>query len=447
MVRGDEGLVRIGDQRRRREAAVVCLALGLSVAALAEAAPDRSAGAAPAVVVGAVYPTAGPQAPTGREELHGVELAAAYQNARGGVRGRPLRLHVQPADRPDAAPGAVAALARAGIPVVVGSHGSTISRPAAEAASRRGLVFWETGAVGDLGMETLTGRRVFRYAPTGAVLGEAGVTFVRTRVLGAPLAAARGRARYAVVYVDDVYGQSLARGAVRAIAAAGDVLAARLPYDPGTADYLALADRIAAARAEVLVVAAYLQDAVALRHALVARRVRLRAEIGSSSSHCMPEFGRLLGPAAVGVFASDKPDGDVVHPDRLAPEARHALAWGRAQFTARTGRPMSGPALSGFAGGLALFGHVLPAAIREAPVRPDPGAGRLDPAAVAAAAVRVRLPVGALPDGGGLDLAPPGHPDAGANRRAVHVIWQWVRPGVRAVVWPPAYATHPVVPP
>ena len=39
---------------------------------------------------------------------------------------------------------------------------------------------------------------------------------------------------------------------------------------------------------------------------------------------------------------------------------------------------------------------------------------------------------------------PPSAPDSGANRNASSVIWEWVAPGVRAVVWPPAFATHPV---
>ena len=32
-----------------------------------------------------------------------------------------------------------------------------------------------------------------------------------------------------------------------------------------------------------------------------------------------------------------------------------------------------------------------------------------------------------------------------SNRAASGVIWEWVGPGTRAVVWPPAFATHPIV--
>jgi hypothetical protein len=90
-------------------------------------------------------------------------------------------------------------------------------------------------------------------------------------------------------------------------------------------------------------------------------------------------------------------------------------------------------ALSAFSNSIALFVHVLPKAA---------SAGA---AAVATAAQDVKLPVGTLANGGGIDIAPPGAPDTGNNRNAAGVIWEWVSPGHEKVVWPPAFATHPVV--
>ena len=94
---------------------------------------------------------------------------------------------------------------------------------------------------------------------------------------------------------------------------------------------------------------------------------------------------------------------------------------------------MGAAALSGFSNAYALFVHVLPAA-------PD-----LRVTSVATAALRVKLPEGSLANGGGLDLAAPGSVDAGANRRPAGLIEEWVAPGKKAVVWPPAFANHPVV--
>ncbi len=382
------------------------------------------------VTIGAVFPTAGGQGPGGIGEYRGVGLAAEYVNRQGGLNGRPIRLRLVSANSYNAAPGAVERLAQEGITAVVGSHGSTISQPAAETASRLGLVFWETGAVGEFGMGAAGGARVFRFAPTGGALGRAAVIFVRDRL--APRLNIARPLKFAVTYVDDVYGKTVGLGAVEEVRRSGLPLVAVLPYDLARADYDDLARRISEAGADVLVVAAYLKDGVAMRRAIVRAKVPLIASIGTSSSYCMAEFGQILGEEAVGLFASDKPDGDILRTDGLSPEAAKALVWARAVYQRRHGDAMSAPALSGFAGGLALFQHVLPRA------------GDLSPDAVARAALSVRLDPGTLPNGSGLAFVPPGQPDAGANALATSVIWEWVRPKTRAVVWPPAFATHAI---
>lgn len=383
------------------------------------------------IVVGAVYPTGGSQGPGGTDEYRGASLAAQYANQNGGINGRPIQLQLENADSFDAAPGAVERLADAGITIVVGSYGSTISLPAATMASKRGLLFWETGAVGELGMEVEAGERVFRFAPTGAALGRAAVLFVRDQLT--PHLKRTQPLRYSVAYVNDVYGRAVGVGAIAAILESHLPLATVLPYDVPHADYEDLAHRVAKARTDVLVVAAYLEDGVKLRRAIVRAKVPLLANIGTSSSYCMPQFGRLLGADAVGLFASDKPDGDLLHPERLSPEAARALEWATAQYRQRYKEAMSAAALSGFAGGWALFHYVLPRA------------SDLSPEAIAQAAREIRLPAGALPNGSGLGFAPPGGPDAGANLLATSVIWEWVQVNTRAIVWPPAFATHEIV--
>lgn len=383
------------------------------------------------VVIGAVYPTGGGQGPGGTEEFRGVALAAEYVNRSGGWQGRPVQLRLEHADSWDAAPFAVERLAHRGITVVVGSYGSTISRPAAEMASRLGLVFWETGAVGQLGMTAASGRLVFRFAPTGESLGRAAVAFIRDQLT--PRLRITRSLRYTVVYVDDVYGRAVADGALEEVRGSGLTLAAALPYTLTAADYDGLATQIAQARTDVLVVAAYLDDAVAMRRALVRAKVPLLAGIGTSSSYCHLVFGEILGEDAVGLFASDKPDGDVLRVDALSADAAAALRWVKEEYRRRYGPRVSAPVLEGFAGGLALLRHVLP------------HAQNLSPEAVARAAGQIRLPPGTLPNGSGLLFAPPGHPYAGANLNATSVIWEWVRPKTRAVVWPPAFSTHPIV--
>ena len=395
------------------------------------AAGCRAAGSSgDALRLGAIYPISGRQGPGGVEEANGVRLAVELANERGGVHGRPVQLDLVDVDRGDAAPRALADLRERGVDVVLGTYGSTISAPAAAAAQRSGMVLWETGAVGLVGSDAGAGESFFRLAPMGASLGRTAVAFVRDQ-----LASTLGTAaplRYAVAYVDDAYGRAVGLGAAEEARASGQELVGTFPYSVRGLDAPALVRSIAETRPDVLFVSAYLEDGIALRRATVTEGLPLQASIGTSSSYCMPSFAAALGPAAVGLFASDKPDGREVRLDALLPDGRDVLSWGRARYQERHGEEMTPAALSGFANAWALVGHVLPAS-----------AG-FDAPAVAEAARAVKLQEGTLPNGAGLDLAGAEAEDAGENRRAVSVIWQWVDARTQAVVWPPAFATRPL---
>ncbi|MDQ6928812.1 MAG: ABC transporter substrate-binding protein [Actinomycetota bacterium] len=387
----------------------------------------------PTITIGSLYPKSGAQGVGGTDESRGAQLAVEWANAHGGINGKRIVLDSQDAPRAEAVPSVMAKLRHDGVSVVIGSHGSAISAAAGDAATTEHMSFWETGAVGLVGPEVAGGSNFFRLAPMGSNLGQAAIVFVRDQLAGhlpaRPL-------RYAVAHVDDAYGRAVGGGAAAEVGMdPSATLVGTFPYDASTADFGALATAIAAAKPDVLFVAAYLDDGIALRRAVRAANVALLANIGTSSSYCMPSFGEALGDEAVGLFASDKPDAADVRPDALAPEGRAALAWVQSRYTDTWHEPMSAPALSGFSNAFALLVHVLPVS------------GRLSANEVAAAALRVKLPPGTLANGAGLDIAGPGAPDAGANRRAESVIWEWVAPNTRAVVWPPAYANHPIVAP
>jgi branched-chain amino acid transport system substrate-binding protein len=426
--------------------AVAIGAAFLSVAALAAGCTAR--GASP-IRVGAVYPLEGSQGPGGAEEYRGVRLAAQFVDEAGGVDGRPIEL--RPVDVPsaDAAEGGVAMLHAAGYRFVVGSYGSTISIPAAEAAAARGMLYWETGAVAladddaapasDEPMTTErsgsvrvapANRLIFHVPPTGSVLGRAAIDFMVDEY-AARLQRPASELRFAVANVDDAYGSSVADGAIDALRARGLRVVGRFAYPARGADMPALARRIEAARPDILFVSAYVEDGVRMRRALVRAHVPLVAGIGSSSSYCMPAFGAALGKDAVGLFASDKPDAGALNPNGLLPAARSLLLRASAAYRARYGGDMPAAALSGFSAGWALFHDVMPSA------------ASLTPAGVAVAARAADLPRGSLPNGSGLRFADPGAADAGSNLAAASVIWEWVGVDQRAVVWPPEFATQP----
>ena len=408
------------------------LALVLALVALAASCSrsGSSQGGRPEPLrVGAIYPLSGTQGPGGVEEYRGVQIAASLANAGGGAAGRPIELAPLDVPEADAAPGAVATLARRGIGVVLGSYGSTISAPAARTASERGLVFWETGAVGELMGLKGGGERVFRVAPSGALLGKAAMDFVSGQLLPR-LRRDPATLRYTVAAVDDQFGAAVAGGALAELRARGYSVAGSLRYDPRRLDKAKVVRQLAATRPDVLFVVAYLDDGVALRREIVRQGLKLVANIGTSSSYCMPAFGAALGRDAVGLFASDKPDAYGINRKGLNPQARATLEAANQAYERAYHQEMSAAALAGFAGAWALFHWVLPRA------------GSSDPEVVAKAARAVRIPAGGLPNGSGLEFGATGSGDgASANLRAATVIWEWVGVNDRQVTWPPQFAT------
>jgi len=406
----------------------------LVVLALAATACASSAGSnTKPIVLGAVYPTAGGQGPGGIDEYRGVQLATEYVNARGGVLGRPVQIKLQPADSSDQAARAIDTFKGTDVPLILGSYGSTISNPASQAAVGLGKVFWETGAVGLLDPNVRRSELVFRFPPSGGSLGNAAVKFSSDLLLPR-LHHVPSKTKFGVVYVNDVYGQAVSGGMVDEINQLHLPLAGTFPYDLQTVKYPDLVHRIKAAGVQDLLVVAYMDDGVALRKEMVKQKVPLVASIGTSSSYCMPGFGKQLDQAAVGLYASDKPDGDVLNPERLAPDGAAALVWARMTFAERFRVPMTAAALTGFSGTYALLKYVLP------------NAKSLTPKAISLAARAVNVPLGTLPNGSGLRFAPAGSTNAGDNVLAASVIWEWIKEYTRAVVWPPSFATSKILP-
>ena len=407
-----------------RRTVAILLITGLTLAAVG------CSGSSPSddpLVIGAVYPTTGPDRLGGLEELRGVKLAVEKANDEGGVDGRPIQVRSIDVPAGDAAPSAVAQLDREGVDVVLGTNGSTISFTAAQAAARRGMLFWETGAVGE--MSSLgRGRLVFRVAPSGLMLGGDAMRFVTQRL--APMLHRDPKTlRYAVTYVNDVYGTEVARGAMQEIHDLGLNIVARVPYDTQHFSPARVVHRLAQAHPDVVFVSAYIDDGVAIRREIVREHLPILVNIGTSSSFCMPAFGARLGRDAVGAFASDKPAAEYINLRGLRPEARALAREVSESYEERYGEEMGAAGLAGFSAAWTLLHHVMP--------RTD----ELTPDGIAAAARGLRLPMGSLPNGSGIEFGPVGSPEAGWNLRAAGVIWEWLGVNHEAVVWPPRLAT------
>jgi ABC-type branched-subunit amino acid transport system substrate-binding protein len=294
------------------------------------------------------------------------------------------------------------------------------------------MLFWETGAVGEMASGEPTDL-VFRVPPTGLFLGARAIGFVADRL--APLwQRDPASLRFAVAFVDDVYGRSVARGALNEIERRGLKLVGSFGYDPRRADIASVVHRVAGVHPDVFFVAAYVKDGIEIRRQTIEQDLDLRAMIGTSSSYCMPAFGRALGDDAIGVFASDKPDEETLGTQGLSADAAALLRRAGSAYEDRYGEKMSAAALAGFSAGWALFHDVLPAAADSSP------------SAVASAARAVDIPMGGLPNGSGLRFGTAGAADADTNLRAASVVEQWVGADEPVIVWPERFVSHPIEP-
>ena len=377
------------------------------------------------LVLGAIYPLSGPQAAGGKEELAGVKAALQVARSSGALKS-PIRLDVVDATTPEAASAAVDHLVRDDhVSAILGTYGSTLSAAASARAEELKTVYWETGAVAD----PITAQRhyVFRTVATGGALGRMAVTFTHDVLapsykLTAP--------RVVVIQVGDVYGRSVGGGEVALAGKLGISVSDVVEYNPYVYDPNAIAARVVASHPDFVWDVSYLDDGVAIWQALLRDHVALKGAVGTSSAFCMPDFGKRLGAGAVGVYAADKPDGDISSA-ALSPAGRALLDQARSVYAQENGgSPMSIPALAGFVGGWTLFHDVLGAMT-----------GSVSSESIRGAALKVDVPIGDSVNGGGVRFGAAGSLDEGQNTRAAAVVGQWQAVGVMRVVYPAAYAT------
>ena len=401
--------------------------IGVLILAVLGAACATVAAAGPVPFrVGAIFPLSGSTAPDSTDEYLGATLAAQMVNADGGIAGHPISLDLRDVEDQAQIPAAVSSLHDDGVPVVIGAYSSQLSIPAAAAVSAAGMVYWETGAVAD----RVTGQGsplVFRVGVNGAELGSNSGQFMLDELvprMGIPV----DKIRVYFVTADDDYGHSVADATRSALEAGGMSIDGESVYNPYTPDWAPVMRAIATEKPDILVLSSHIQDGIAFRRAFLAAGLQVKVFMGTTMAQCDQDFGNVLGSAAVGVFASDRPQGDF-NPGALDPQARALYNRFTVLWKQRTGDAAPDEeGIAGFSAAWVLFADVLG--------RAQGGSAQ----SIAAAARALDLPSGSLPNGGGV-LFSNAPTQLGQNVRAAAVVWQWQAPRHSVVVWPPVYAT------
>src|SRR5882672_12511499 len=226
---------RYSGRVRSRLVALIALVL-IGAAACTQSQSDQSRD----LVLGAIYPLSGPQAPGGRQELAGVRAALSVAESSGALDVH-VRLQVVDATTPPAAAAAVDELVRDyHVPAILGTYGSTLSAAASARSEELKTVYWETGAVAD----PITAQRqyVFRTVATGSSLGRMAVTFTQKVLIPKEMPAAP--ARVVIVQVNDIYGRSVGGGEAALAHELGIKVVDVLEYDPRAYDPESIAARV-----------------------------------------------------------------------------------------------------------------------------------------------------------------------------------------------------------
>jgi branched-chain amino acid transport system substrate-binding protein len=264
------------------------------------AAPQSPASPAPiygTLRLGVSGPITGSSAAFGSQLKIGAEQAVADLNAAGGILGQKVVLEVGD-DRADPKEGVSVAnkFAADGVKFVIGHFNSGITIPASEVYQENGILEITPSAtnprVTDRGMWN-----IFRVCGRDDQQGG---------VAGALIASKFGGKRIAIVHDKTVYGQGLAEGARKAMAAKGmrDVLFEGV--NRGDKDFTALVARLKAVKTD-LVYWGGLHDTAAL----ILRQMRdqgLDAPMMGGDGMADDEFASIAGPGAEGTLMTFSPD-------------------------------------------------------------------------------------------------------------------------------------------
>lgn len=406
---------------RARLIVLVCIVAALAACATA---PTRTGQAN--VNVGAVFPLSGPQAPLAKQEYAGVQIARDFANADGGIKGVPITLVTKSITDPSQASATVRELKHTGVTSVIGAYSSSLSMPISAAAQADGLLYWEAGSVAD----QLTGRGdplVFRIGATGSNLGTMSSHFA-AQVIAPRLNQAPSALRLVIVHNVDGYPTSVADAVHKQALLEGFNVVGDVQYDARVPDWPSVLDQVRATEPNILVLASYIDDGVAFRRAMLQSGLHVDAFIGSTMAQCVPDFGAMMGPDAIGVFASDRPPGVGFNPNALNSVGVGIYDRFATRYTREFGTPPTEEALAGFSAAWVFFHYVLPQA------------HGYDASSLAAAARNLDLPSGTLANGAGVKFAPSGRL-MGQNARAASVIWQWQAVRHSVTVYPPVFAT------
>ncbi len=262
------------------------LLASVALAALSPAAPR----AAEPIPIGVITSLSGSYATFGQNEVAGYKVAAAELNAKGGVLGRPIELLIEDdASNQNAALAAAEKLMGKGVPLLMGSFASAITKPLASYAARSKITLLNSNSA-DTAITKPGSPYVFRVGQTTETFAIACFDLMKTLP---------GLKTVAILVSNDARGKSTANSVKERAQALGYRVVADQAYDRGLTDFRPTLNAFKAANPDVVALSSYEEDAATLMRQ--AKEVNLDPKLFvavGATGYAIPQFITGAGDAA-----------------------------------------------------------------------------------------------------------------------------------------------------
>jgi len=313
------------------------------------------------IKVGTIFPRSGPIALLGEQAWHGADIARRIVNEMGGVNGREV-VFVD-ADAPDSQTASTEAgrlISQYGVKVIIGSLTSGNALAISAVAERNGVVLWETSGISDE-ITSKGYKYLFRTCDKGSNRGKAAMHLVAEVVaprLGIPL----NVIKVAVANEDSSYGEAQIDALLKEAEKLGINVVIHERYSSSTIDLTAMIFRLKEKEPDVIFAVSYVNDAILFWNQAQQYSLNFKAFIGGGGGWSDPQFGKVQGRAANGIFDIDMPSNIDINKYKMDSTRQLAKKF-RSMYLKESGEnevPLSAEVV--FTGTYILLNDVLPKA-------------------------------------------------------------------------------------
>jgi branched-chain amino acid transport system substrate-binding protein len=374
--------------------------------------------------LGALFPRSGSNSYLGEEAWRGMELAMKVQNAKGGIKGKEIKITV--ADAPDIQTGVSEVerlINKEGLKVITGTFASGVSYGTTAVAERNGVFYWEATCTAD----NITQRGlkyVFRASSRMSSSAAGAVNFSKD-VLAPMMKIPINQLKVAVINEDSQWGSESGKYAEQFSKEAGFQVLAHEAYSAKAIDLSSLVLKLKTLNPDVVIAASYIPDANLFWKQARELGFMPKALIGMGSGHTARDFFKAMGSDSNGVSSADFPQYD------QNPEGAPGITEYMQLYRKTYNDEMRGPqSLVSYTSGSVLWDVLI-------------RANSMDPEVIRKTAMETDIPIGKTPVGWGYKFAPPGDPNMGTNLRTFTAVMQW-QEGKFVTVYPKQLAAGQV---